>query len=166
MQLEKIEEKEETLTRQESDNLFRSIVMGQDVTEVIKTKKGDFKVKFPRIRDTEKIGKLVAARLNGIPLQSFDRGVYEVMYQVATLDVIVISGPAWYELAKKENLSFSWRDIPSLSLIEEVYAKAYNFRQKVQKQLESNSETRDNTMGELSIDNNSREPELFEGMEN
>ena len=79
MELEKIENENRIseLTEIETDNLFRSIVMGQDVTEWIDTSKGKFKVKFPRARDLEKIGKLTAMRLGGIPVASFEKNIYE-----------------------------------------------------------------------------------------
>jgi hypothetical protein len=45
---------------------------------------------------------------------------------------MIESGPAWFENAKKEIKSFSWRDMPDADFIDEVYALAYSFRQTVQ----------------------------------
>ena len=56
-------------------DLFNSIVMGKDVTETIHTSKGDFKVKYPRARDIQQIGKLQAYRLGGISSESFDKSI-------------------------------------------------------------------------------------------
>lgn len=164
MKVEKLETKEPSLETEKINELFRSIVMGEDVTEIIKTKRGDFKVKFPRQRDLENIARLTAFRLNGIPASCFDAYSYNIMQQIATLDVVVISGPAWFELAKKENNNFSWRDIPSLPLIQEVYARAYEFRQKVQEQIERDTNTADREMANNESSNDHTEPGLFDGL--
>ncbi len=140
MELEKIETKTETLNDEQKTSMFNSIVMGKDVTETIKTSRGDFKVKYPRARDIQAIGRLQALRLNGIPIECFDKNVLGLIQEIATLDVVVLEGPAWYENAKKENVNFSWLDIPSQAFIQEVYAMAYEFRLKVQKLIESNGE--------------------------
>ena len=136
MKVEKLEN-EEKLTDTQINNLFNSIVQGKDVTEVINTSKGEFKIKFPRAKDIESIGRLTAYRLNGIAAKCFDDNTYMLMHQIATLDILVLSGPAWYELAKKENMNFSWQEIPSQKFINEVYSKVFSFRTKIQEQIES-----------------------------
>ena len=148
--------------------MFNSIVMGKDVTEKIKTSRGDFKVKFPRARDIQNIGRLQALRLNGIPIECFDKNVLALIQEIATLDVVVLEGvdseSAWYENAKKENVNFSWLDIPSQAFIQEVYAKAYEFRLKVQKLLESDS--KEGSKGVDSVQNaeNDGSPGLFDNV--
>ena len=134
--LEKLENKEE-LTETQKTNMFNSIVMGKDVTEIIKTSRGDFKIKYPRARDIQQIGRLQAFRLNGIPSECFDKNMLFLSQEIATLDVLVVEGPDWYENAKKENKNFSWLDIPSQEYIQEVYTLSYEFRLKVQELIES-----------------------------
>lgn len=167
MELEKIENENRIseLTEIETDNLFRSIVMGQDVTEWIDTSKGKFKVKFPRARDLEKIGKLTAMRLGGIPVASFEKNIYEFIENLAYLDVCVIDWPDWWKLAQKENPNFNWGDIPSDKFVWEVYAKAYNFRNKVQKKIDGDKEETDKRVDSVSNINTSSEPGLFDGIE-
>ena len=63
MEVEKIETKQKELDDLQKIDLFNSIVMGKEVTEIIKTSRGDFKVKFPRARDIQQIGRLQALRL-------------------------------------------------------------------------------------------------------
>lgn len=116
----------------QKDNLFMSIITGKDVVEKIKTSRGEFEIRFPRTKDLETIGRLKAFRLNGIDEKCFDVGTLTLIHQIATLDVIVRSGAAWFENAKKEKGNFSWGDIPSVKFIQEVYAKAETFRSKVQ----------------------------------
>ena len=164
MEVEKLENKPETLNEKERVSMFNSIVMGKDVTEIIKTSRGDFKVKFPRARDIQQIGKLQALRLNGISIECFDRNVLALIQEIATLDVVVLEGPAWYENEKKENVNFSWLDIPSQAYIQEVYAKAYNFRLKVQKLLESNDEDGNKGLDSVSDVKDDGSPGLFDGL--
>ena len=164
MELEKIETKKDELNETERVDMFNSIVMGNEVTETIKTSRGDFKVKYPRARDIQAIGRLQALRLNGIPVESFDKDVLMFIQEVASLDVLVIEGPAWYENAKRENVKFSWLDIPSQNFIQEVYAKAYEFRLKVQKLLESDNKERDRSMAAVSDVENNGSPGLFDNI--
>lgn len=164
MELEKIEKQPEGLEEEKRVDMFNSIVMGKDVTEIIKTSRGDFKVKFPRARDIQQIGRLQALRLNGIPIECFDRNVLALIQEIATLDVVVLEGPGWYENAKKENVNFSWLDIPSQAFIQEVYAKAYEFRIKVQKQLESNNKDGNTEMAAVSNVEDNGSSGLFDGI--
>lgn len=162
MELEKLEKQPEGLEEEKRIDMFNSIVMGKDVTETIKTSRGEFKVKFPRARDIQQIGRLQALRLNGIPIECFDRNVLALIQEVATLDVIVLEGPNWYENARKENINFSWLDIPSQAFIQEVYALAYEFRLKVQKQLESNNKDGNSELAAVSDVKDNGSPGLFD----
>lgn len=167
MQLEKIETvdiAEKEMSEAQKNNLFGNIIRGKDVTETISTSRGDFKVKFPRAKDLETIGRVLAYRLNGLNVQSMDPNVYNLMQQIATLDVIILSGPAWYENAKKEGNFKTWGDIPTQSYIEEVYGKAYSFRLKVQTELDQSQNESD---PKLDADGNgeiSDSTGLFEGL--
>ena len=164
MEVEKLEKNGKELNEEQRISLFNSIVMGKDITEKIKTSRGDFKIKYPRIRDIQQIGRLQALRLNGISADCFDQNVLALMQEIATLDIIVLEGPAWYENAKKENINFSWLDIPSQAFVQEVYAKAYEFRLKVQKLIESNSNEGDKGVVADSDNGNSNSPGLFDGI--
>lgn len=164
MELEKIENNEETLDESQKVNMFNSIVMGKEVTETIHTSKGDFKVKYPRARDIQQIGKLQAYRLGGISIDSFDKNILALIQQAATLDVLIISGPTWFQNAKKENVNFSWLDIPSQAFIMEVYAKAYEFRLKVQELIESDGKEGNSGMDSVSDTKDNGSPGLFNGI--
>ena len=164
MEIETLEKKQNELNEDQRVNMFNSIVMGKDVTETIKTSRGDFKVKYPRARDIQQIGRLQALRLNGIPFECFDRNALALIQEIATLDVVVLEGPSWYENAKNENVNFSWADIPIQSYIQEVYAKAYEFRLKVQKLLESNDKNGNSEVDSVSNTENNGGPGLFDGI--
>lgn len=159
------EDKVKELTENQKTNLFNSIVRGKDAIETIHTSRGDFKVKFPRMKDLETIGRLVAYRLNGLSAQSFDVNTYNLIQQIAALDVLVIEGPAWFENAKKENKNgLSWGDMPSQSFIQEVYGLTYDFRLKMSQDLEFNPESENQSMDANGNTNDSSEPGLFDGL--
>lgn len=144
MKLEEIKQvEEESLTEKETVNLFNSIVLGKDVTEIIKTSRGDFKIKYPRMKDLEAIGRKAAIKTNGIPVTSFDTATYNLIQQVAALDVLVLEGPAWFQNAKRQRGSFGFGDIPDQDFIQEVYTLVYTFRYKVQEQIRQNQATTD-----------------------
>ena len=164
MQIEKLKEKEEELSQKQVSDLFMSIIMGKDVTEIFHSTKGDFKIKFPRMKDLEEIGRKTAFRLNGIPARCFDVNTYNLMQQIATLDVVVVEGPDWYEKAKKKNISFSWQDIPSIDLVREVYAFAYEFREKEQSKIDENQRTEYQQLDNNGNGDNDSQPGLFEGL--
>ncbi|MDR2701084.1 MAG: hypothetical protein LBB72_01475 [Spirochaetaceae bacterium] len=127
--------KTDELNDSESDDLFYKLLSGKDATETIQTSRGNFVVKFPKQKDIERIGLITAQRRMGIPARAFDVEAENVMYKCAVLDVVVKSGPKWYENAKNRNNTFSWRDMPDIDFVDEVYVKAHSFRQEIQKQL-------------------------------
>jgi len=163
--VEKLPEKKlEQLVGDKKTDLFNSIVLGKDCIEEITTSKGKFKIKFPRMKDIEAIGRLVAYRLNGLNASSFDYNTYNLIQQIATLDVIVVEGPDWFENAKNDNPNFNWGEMPSQAFIQEVYGLAYNFRAEVQKQFEPKKESNTNAVATARDNSNSDGPGLFEGL--
>jgi hypothetical protein len=115
-----------------TDDLFFQLLNGKTIQEKIKTSRGEFTAKFPKEKDIERIGILTAQRRMGVPAASFDATTENSIYKCAVLDVMVESGPVWFENAKKKIKGFSWRDMPDADFIDEVYASAYSFRQTVQ----------------------------------
>ncbi|MDR2193463.1 MAG: hypothetical protein LBP19_03215 [Treponema sp.] len=122
----------EKLTEEEKDDFFTKMVMGKDVTEEIETRRGTFKVKYPKPKDMIAIGKIAAYRRDYKPVEAFDLAGENENIMAATLDVVVVSGPEWYENAKKVNKFFSFTEVPSRAFLAELYGKAYSFRRKVE----------------------------------
>jgi hypothetical protein len=125
--------KVERLTEEERDDFFTKMVMGKDVTEEIKTCRGTFTVKYPKPKDVIAIGKIAAFRRNYKPTEAFDVVSENENIMTATLDVVVVSGPEWYENAKKVNKFFSFMEVPSRTFLSELYSKVYSFREQVEK---------------------------------
>ena len=138
MELENIQKKEKSLDSIQTESLFIAIARGKDATEWIETSKGKFKVKFARAKDLEEIARRSAYRMGGIPSSCFAPNASALINQIATLDVLVVEGPAWYQNIIEENPNFSWSDMPSVAFIQEVYAKAYDFRVEMQEKIEHN----------------------------
>ena len=97
------QEQVEKLTEEERDDIFTKLVMGKDVTEEMETSKGVFTVKYPKSKDALTIGRIAAFRRNFKPIEGFDAETEMINVMTATLDVVVVSGPRWFEAAKKVN---------------------------------------------------------------
>jgi len=133
----------ERLTEERRDDLFTRLVMGKDVTEETETSRGRFKLKYPKAADLLKIGKIAAFRRNHKPPESFDGETETINIMASTLDVVVVSGPKWFEDAKKANQNFSFTEVPSRAFLAELYGKAYSFREKVELRLGQTEEPAD-----------------------
>jgi hypothetical protein len=129
------QEQVEKLTEEQRDDFFTRLVMGKDVTEEVETGKGTFTVKYPKAKDFISIGRIAATRRNFKPIEGFDVDTEMVNIMASTLDIVVVSGPKWYEDAKKANLNFSFLEVPSRVFLAELYGKAYSFREKVELRL-------------------------------
>ena len=125
----------EKLLKENGDSLFYAIINGEELTRTVKTHRGVFVVKFANQRELQKIDWLVARMRGGLPVESFDQMANLALIKTATLDVVTVSGAEWYEKAKLKNENFSWRDVPDSELIDELYVKAWTFRQEVKEQI-------------------------------
>jgi hypothetical protein len=126
------QERAERLSGEQRDDYFTKLVMGKDVTEDVETSKGIFTVKYPKSKDLLAIGRLMSFRRNFKPVEGFDAESEMINTMSSTLDVVVVSGPKWYEDAKKANLNFSFLEVPSRAFLTELYGKAYSFREQVE----------------------------------
>jgi hypothetical protein len=136
--VDKIETKErvEKLTEEGRDDFFTRLVMGKDVTEEVETGKGTFTVKYPKAKDFIAIGRLAALRRNHKPVEGFDADTEMINVMASTLDIVVVSGPKWFEDAKKANENFSFLEAPSRAFLMELYGKAYSFREEVERRFD------------------------------
>ena len=123
----------EQLTEGEREDVFSRLVMGKDVTTKVATSRGEFIIKYPKQRDVITIGKLMAYHRNGLSAVAFDAFPDRVNMICSTLDVIVVSGPAWFEAARKANPNFSFQEVPDEEFNDELYQKASAFRTEMQK---------------------------------
>jgi hypothetical protein len=129
--------KAEELTQTEREDYFTKMVMGKDVVEEVETSRGTFTVKYPKPKDMLAIGRVAAFRRDFKPAGAFDGQTEMFNVMASTLDVVVVSGPEWYETAKKANKNFTFLEAPGREFISELYGKAYSFREEVDKRLEA-----------------------------
>ncbi len=162
--VDKIEPKDDVLTEKQENDLFYQLVRGKDITENVETKRGSFEVKFPKEKDIIKIGRLCALRRSGIAASNYDAATDQNIYVTSFLDIVVLSGPAWFENAKKENKNFSWEEMPDMDFVNDVYMKAYTFRNKVQEQLRAETDSgNDKESGDKNVSETVQDG-LFEGV--
>ncbi|MCL1955249.1 MAG: hypothetical protein FWF68_04365 [Spirochaetes bacterium] len=129
-----LEEKDEKI-----DNLFFLMMNGKSVTANIKTSRGDFKVNYPKQKGVISIGCLAALMRGGMPPSAIDASAEYEIQKCAALDVIIVSGPEWFEDAKKDT-NFSWINMPDSRFADEVYAKVLSFCMAVREKLKGDTE--------------------------
>lgn len=134
---------DDSMTADEQDDLFYTLLSGKTVKKTIETSRGNFVVKFPKQKDLLAVDKRVCMMREGIPATAFDASANFNLQKVAFLDVVVESGDKWFNNLKKQN-EFSWRDMPDEDFVNEVYVKAWSFRQEVQAKLRGNETETDN----------------------
>jgi hypothetical protein len=130
-----VQERVEKLTEERRDDFFVKLITGKDVTEEAETSRGVFTLKYPKAKDLFSIGRIAAFRRNFKPVDGFDAGTEMINIMASTLDVVVVSGPKWFEDAKKANANFSFLEAPSREFLAELYGKAHSFREDVERRL-------------------------------
>lgn len=131
---------EEVLSEQQKDDIFYAIIMGKQITKIIHTSRGDFTLKFPKEKDRTAIDLLEASRRNGVAAESFTPIANSRLNEIATLDIVVIDGPAWYKAAKERNKKFSWGDMPDTEFVDSIFVEAWTFFQTVQSKFAESKE--------------------------
>ena len=154
----------EKLNEEQRDDLFTKLITGKDVTETVKTSQGDFEVKYPKTVDLLRIGKLAAMRRNYKPVEGFDAETEMVNVMASTLDVVVVSGPKWFENAKKNNNNFSFLEAPSRVFLMELYGQAYSFRDKIEQRLNEAQESDDSRVPSKTGDDDAVDGGAFGGL--
>lgn len=124
-------EQQEVFDEAKQEDIFYSLLNGKTVKETIETSRGKFVVKFPKQKDLLAVDRRVAYMRGGIPAMNFDEAANFALQKIAYLDVVVESGEAWFNNLKK-NKNFTWGDMPDVNFIDEVYVKAWSFRNQVQ----------------------------------
>lgn len=161
---ENVEKKVEKLTSDEREDLFTCLVMGKDVTSTVETSRGEFVVKFPKQKDVVSIGRVMAYWRNGLSSSSFDKVSERAIMVCSSLDIVVTDGPEWYKKAKKASGSFSFQEVPDIQFLEELYAKALEFREQVQEKLDTPQKTKSKRLPSAKNDGDSLDSGAFENL--
>jgi hypothetical protein len=131
----------EELNQEEREDYFTKLVLGKDVTTDVETERGTFTIKYPTPDDELIIGRWMAWYRNYNPIDSFDVPTNNLIVITATLDVLVVSGPAWYERAKQSVKNFRWNKIPDQKLARELYQAIQTFRTTIEESFSTNGGT-------------------------
>ena len=140
-------EQQEVFDEAKQEDIFYSLLNGKTVKETIETSRGKFVVKFPKQKDLFAVDRRVAYMRGGIPAMNFDEAANFALQKIAYLDVVVESGEAWFNNLKK-NKNFTWGDMPDVNFIDEVYVKAWSFRNQVQTLFTENEANTNRTAAE------------------
>ena len=99
--------KNEEYSEEKQNDIFYTLLSGKTYKETVETSRGNFVLKFPKQKDVMQIDRRVALMRGGVPAESFDAIANFNLQKVATLDVMVESGPKWYDNLKSKNPNFS-----------------------------------------------------------
>ena len=130
----------EKLEETEKEDLFISLLMGKDATGTVETKYGSFTVKYPKEKDKIAIGRLMSINRGGLPAASFDIETENRNLICSTLNVVVTHVPPAWEKIKKEKPNWSFEEVPDDAFLMELYRKAGEFRDEVQRRISAKKE--------------------------
>lgn len=125
----------------EREDLFISLLMGKDATGTVETKYGVFTVKYPKEKDKIAIGRLMSINRGGLPAASFDIETENRNLMCSTLNVVVTAVPPAWEKIKKEKPNWSFEEVPDDAFLMELYRKAGEFRDEVQRRISAEKES-------------------------
>lgn len=162
--VEEIKNVVEEFPKEKADDFFMQLIRGKDVTEEIETSRGKFTVKFPKQKDIVAIGRLVARNHMGISADCFDRDTEVKIKEISTLEVVVVDGPTWWKNAKQETENWNWGYVPDEEFLNELFLKAYDFRQKVEKDFSKVKKTENDGISTNTGNTSPMGGGLFEGM--
>lgn len=163
--VEEVKPAVEKLDEKEKEDLFISLLTGNDATTEVETSYGNFTVKFPKQKDKIAIGRLMSINRGGLPVASFDIEAENRNLMCSTLNVLVTKVPPAFEKVKKEKPNWSFEEVPDEKFLIELYQKVCTFRDEVQKRFdtEGKRELSDVSAGEGVAGN--VESGLFDGLQ-
>lgn len=116
----------------EDNTIIGRISKGEYPEKVVKTKYGEFKVKFPSGRDVQLIGRLKASYMGGFPSNQFDINFLNTFERDATLNVIITSYPDEVgEEFRKDNFV----DFPDEEVKNSIYKEFNTFLSDTKKSI-------------------------------
>jgi len=132
-------EGKEVCWEKNADEIFLLMLGGASIMDTIKTSRGEFKVRYPKQKGLIVIARLAALLRGGVSANALDAAAEYEIQKCAALDVMIISGPEWFENARKSP-DFSWMNIPDSNFADEVFAKALAFNATVRDKLKGDKE--------------------------
>ena len=113
----------------EVDGTLQKLLSGQDIFNTVETRRGVFTMKFPRPRVLRQIQVLLAQRFEGVDLGKLPEKQVRNFEIYATLDVVVVKAPQWWDDLE------SSEDCPDDKLIVDLYRRYLRFYNRVQSEM-------------------------------
>lgn len=122
--------------KRQENTIIGQMLKGTYPEHVVKTKHGDFKVKYPTGKETDLISRLRAQALNGLPLESFDKQSIGRYHVDATLEVVIIEYPKDFpEVWQKNKIG----DFPDQGVKNDIFNEFFTFRDETQDSISKES---------------------------
>jgi hypothetical protein len=118
-----------TRAEKESDDILERILSGKQISETVKTKRGNFIIKFPLPYDLRRIEVSLAQRLEGMPTEAFTPEQIREFRVYAVLDYVIVEAPEWW------NKLSSSEHCPDTEFIAKLYGRYLQLRKKTQKKI-------------------------------
>jgi hypothetical protein len=118
----------------ELGEVMSKLLSGEDIYEVVKTKRGAFRMVYPRPRLLRAADMLLSDRFNNIDLNKLPSTSIRQHEVYCILDVVIVEGPRWWEELD------SSEDCPDEELITELYRGYLRFHNKVQQKISTGGE--------------------------
>jgi hypothetical protein len=123
------EAKASTATESEVNETLAKLLKGEEIFEVLDTRRGKFKIIFPRPRVLRQIQLLLAQRFNGQDLNKILEKTIRQAEIYASLDVVVVEGPKWWDKLETSE------DCPDDDFILDLYRGYLQFYGTVQRKI-------------------------------
>jgi hypothetical protein len=113
----------------EINDTLKRLLSGEDLFDTIDTVRGQFTLKFPRPRVLRQIQVLLSQRFADADLSKMAPATLRFYEIYATLDVIIVKAPQWWD-----DLDSS-EDCPDDKLIGELYRRYLRFYNRIQSEI-------------------------------
>jgi len=113
----------------EINDTLQKLLSGEDIFETVETERGQFVLKYPRPRVLRQIQVLLASRFANVDLSKLPSQTVRYYEIYATLDVVVVKAPQWWD-----DLDSS-EDCPDDKLIAELYRRYLRFYNRIQSEI-------------------------------
>jgi hypothetical protein len=113
----------------EVNETLEKLLRGEEIFEYIDTRRGKFKIIYPRPRVLRHIQVLLAERFNGQNLNNIKDSTIRNYEVYATLDVVVVEGPKWWDKLE------SSEDCPDDDLILALYRGYLRFCDAIRRKI-------------------------------
>lgn len=82
------------------DELFEKLLNGEEITEIVKTKRGDFKIKYLDHSGTLEVARRKSKLLKDMDLSTLDNLSAFLIEEIAVCEVCIVDSPSWWKGAQ------------------------------------------------------------------